>query len=179
MAALSFVERVKVERVAGGDDELAVFLADRKQRLAVDQLLRKHLEQRQIDFGFGQVDEVDADFFADGLEGQLFGDEAELNGRFDELRAVAVAIGDAAALFELAAVKQAASQEDFAGFHSVGLVLRNERRRKELRRRRVGIGTVLLIAALGLRRPREAIIIYSAPSGRPRTFDDAHSRLSV
>ena len=68
-----------------------------------------------------EVDELDADFVADRFESQFLGDEAELDGRFDQLGAVAVAIGNAAALFELAAIEQAAPQEDFAGFHSVGL----------------------------------------------------------
>ena len=36
-----FVERVEIERVAGGDDQLAVIAANRKQRLPVDQLLRE------------------------------------------------------------------------------------------------------------------------------------------
>ena len=38
------------------------------------------------------------------------------------LRAVAVAVGHAAGLLELAAIQEAASHQNFAGFHSVGLV---------------------------------------------------------
>ena len=54
---LEFVQRVRVERVAGGDDEGAVVPGDGHQVFAVDELLRHHRQHVPLDGGARQVDE--------------------------------------------------------------------------------------------------------------------------
>jgi hypothetical protein len=63
-----------------------------------------------------------------------------LNRRFDQLRAVAVTVGNAAALLKLAAIQQATPQKDFASFHSVELVLFNAAGVSTLRSREIIAG---------------------------------------
>ena len=64
-----FVQRVEIERIAGGDDQGAVVLLDGKHRLAMDEPLGKSSSERQIDFGLGQIDVIQADFFAQAPAG--------------------------------------------------------------------------------------------------------------
>ena len=103
-----FVQRVEIEGVAGGDDKLTVVPRDGKQRLPVNQLLRKDFEERKIDGSFRQVDVFQADRGADRFERLFFGNEAQIYGRFDEAEPVAMAVGLAAGALELLAAEQSA-----------------------------------------------------------------------
>ena len=84
------VERVEIERIAGGDDEGAVFSPHRKQRLPVDQLWRKIFQQRQIEIRFRQVDVVQANFRGQGFQHGLFRAVAHLHGNLLQARAIAL-----------------------------------------------------------------------------------------
>jgi hypothetical protein len=95
-----------------------VIAANRKERLPVNQLLRKALEQRQIDFRVGQIEKVDADFLADRSQGRLFGDKSQADRRLDQARTVAVPVCVRTGFVELAAIHEAATDQDFTGFHS-------------------------------------------------------------
>ena len=89
-----FVQRIQVERIAGGDDQRAVAAADREQRLAVDQLLRKILQQLpQCLFVVhdGQIDVLQSDRLADGAQRDLFADKAQLDRGIQHRRAVGLA----------------------------------------------------------------------------------------
>ncbi|OHB69838.1 MAG: hypothetical protein A2V70_09595 [Planctomycetes bacterium RBG_13_63_9] len=48
-----FVQRIEVERVARGNDQGAVVLADGEERFSVDELLRESLEQGEVDLRVG------------------------------------------------------------------------------------------------------------------------------
>ena len=74
VAALASSSGYEIQRVRRGNDNRAVLDANRKQRLPVDQFLRKSLQQRQIDFGLAEVDEFQSDFFGERLQGIAFGD---------------------------------------------------------------------------------------------------------
>ena len=103
VAALDFIERIEIERVAtwrrrAGRYSCRIGNSDCRWI----SFCGKVFSSDRSTSASCQVDELDADFLADRPQGLLFGDKAELNGRLDQLRAVAVAVGDAAALLELA-----------------------------------------------------------------------------
>ncbi len=58
------VERIEVERIAGGDRQRAVVLPKRKKGLAMDESRGEFVQQRQVEFSIGQIDEIDADLLA-------------------------------------------------------------------------------------------------------------------
>ena len=60
-----FIERIKIERLVSSNDDRVVFRLNREQCLAINDLLRKLVQQRQIDFGISQVTELDAHLFCD------------------------------------------------------------------------------------------------------------------
>ena len=84
-------------------------------------------EQRQIDVGLAQIDEIEADFFADGSQGVLLGDVAQSNGDLIEARIFPLRIASA---LQLLLVEQAAFEENVASFHNVtGVIGRSFGRR--------------------------------------------------
>ncbi len=52
------VDGVQIERVAGGHHQRVVFPGNRKDLVLMDQLDRKVFEQRQVDFDFRQIDDL-------------------------------------------------------------------------------------------------------------------------
>ena len=85
------VQRVEVERIAGGDHQSAVVLADGEEGLAVDELGRELLEQRKVHVRLGEVDVVQADLFAQSAQGRLLGEKTEFHG--DLVQTVAFRLG--------------------------------------------------------------------------------------
>ena len=59
------VKRIKIKRLVGGNDDRAFFGLNREQCLAINDLLRKSVQQRQIDFGISQITELDSHLFCD------------------------------------------------------------------------------------------------------------------
>ena len=56
------VQRIEIERIAGGDDQRAVAPVDWKERLPMDEPWWKVFEQFQIDVGLDEVDELQPHF---------------------------------------------------------------------------------------------------------------------
>ncbi len=109
-----FVQRIEIERIAGGDHQATVLAAHRKQRVAVDQPLRKLRQQRQVHLGRREVDIVHAHLFGHRAQGQLLADKSHLHGLVEHTRAVGLRI---AGTLQLLGAKQPAPQENFARFH--------------------------------------------------------------
>ena len=65
------VQRIQIERIAGGHHQRAVGAADREEGLAVDEPQGEVVQQAQIDLRLGQVDELQADLFAQRPQGLL------------------------------------------------------------------------------------------------------------
>ncbi len=78
-------------------------------------LRRKSLEQRQVDLGLGQIDELQADFFAQGPQRLLLAEEAQFDGGLVEPRALGLR---KARGFELSSIQEAAFVENLACFHT-------------------------------------------------------------
>ena len=75
----------------------------------MDELLGEVLQQRQIDLGFGQVDEIKTDLLAECLQGGLFGDKTQFDGRLIESAAFGLGLG-VARQFQLPPVQEAPFQ---------------------------------------------------------------------
>jgi len=110
------IERIEVERVAGGHHQRAIALADGKEHFAVDVSLRKCPQQRQIDVGIGKVHILQAHLIGQCPQRLLFADEAKLHGDF--IQALAVGLG-IAHNFQLARVEQSTFQQYLADFHKL------------------------------------------------------------
>ena len=74
----------------------------------------KVVQQRQVDLGLGQVDELQADLLAHRPQGRLFGDQPQLDGRL--VQPHAVGLGRPRQL-QLPGVQEPFAQQDFASFH--------------------------------------------------------------
>ena len=108
------IQGIEVEGVAGGDDQGAVFLTHRKHRLAMDELLREGLQQREVDVGIGQFDVVQAHLFPQRPQRSFLGDEAHVDGHLVE--PLAIGLGRAGD-FQLTLVEEPLSQQYFTSFH--------------------------------------------------------------
>ena len=73
---LQFVERIDVERIAGGDDQGAVLAGQRHQGAAMDELERHGLERFRLDRDLGQIDQLHAELFGQGGQDVFFLGEA-------------------------------------------------------------------------------------------------------
>ena len=83
-----FVQRIQVERIAGGHHKRAIGSADREEGLAMDELRGEVLQQAQIHLGFRQIDELQPDLLAQGPQGRFLGEESQLDRRLIEAHAL-------------------------------------------------------------------------------------------
>ena len=109
-----FVDRIEIERVARGDDQLPVLAPDRKDPLAVDQLRRKTVQQREVWLDFSEIDELQPCFLRQRLQGRYRVDDPQTRGFLDELRRIA---GVPVELLELFSRQQSSLHEQTSRIH--------------------------------------------------------------
>jgi len=114
------VQRIQVERIAGGDDQRPVGAANGEQRLAVDQLLRKifqHLPQFRLVIHARQIDVIETDRLADCAECNLLADKTQLDRRVQHRPAAGLA-----GLVQLPLIQQTTLQQNLACIHRSNLI---------------------------------------------------------
>ena len=80
----------------------------------MDELRRKSLEKREIDFGLGQINEIEMDLFAQRSQRVFLGEETQFDGDLVEPRALGLVVPRE---LQLALVEKPLSEKDFACFH--------------------------------------------------------------
>ena len=93
-----FVDRIQVKRVARGHHQLPIVAANGKQRLAMDQLVGKILQQREIDFHVAQIDVLQPDFLRQRAQRRLFPDVAQRHRLLDQRGTVSIGLTQLAQL---------------------------------------------------------------------------------